>query len=64
MIEIDGFCTCPRCRIDWAVATLPPPERCPGCGDGLLEWEYEAEGPACGWWRCTACGGEWVFEWE
>jgi len=63
MIEIDGLCRCPRCRIEWTTATLPPPELCPGCGDGVLEWKYEADGPACGWWRCTSCKSEWVFEW-
>jgi ribosomal protein L37AE/L43A len=62
--EAENIYRCPRCKIEWTEADLPAPEACPGCGEGVLEWDYEPDGPPCGYWRCTVCGGEWVFEWE
>jgi ribosomal protein L37AE/L43A len=53
---------CPRCRVDWT--ELPPPESCPGCGRGFLEWAYDPGGPSCGYWRCAKCRREWVFEYQ
>jgi hypothetical protein len=55
---------CPRCKRTCTDADLLPPEACPGCGERALEWDYEPDGPACGYWRCTACRKEWVFESE
>ncbi len=55
---------CPRCRVEWEQAELPPPESCPGCGKGVLEWAYEPDGPACGFWRCPKCRRDWVFEYQ
>jgi ribosomal protein L37AE/L43A len=65
MITPDGTAEayyCPRCRVEWS--EIPPPENCPGCGKGILEWAYDPAGPVCGYWRCTRCRGEWVFEYE
>jgi ribosomal protein L37AE/L43A len=56
----DLYYYCPRCRVEWT--ELPPPESCPGCGKALLEWDYDPGGPVCGYWRCSKCRGEWVFE--
>ncbi len=53
---------CPRCRVDWN--ELPPPETCPGCGKSAMEWNFDPDGPSCGYWRCPKCRGEWVFEYE
>ena len=65
MVAQDGTAEayyCPRCRVEWS--EILPPESCPGCGKGVLEWAYDPGGPPCGYWRCPKCRGEWVFEYE
>lgn len=63
MVDYEGMAFCGRCHTAWAAAELPPPDSCATCGKQTLQWEYDPGGPASGWWHCTACKADWVFEW-
>ncbi len=61
MVHEDGTYLCPRCNLLWDHTNLPTHEKCPGCHRGSLKWVYEY-GQEAGWWRCTSCRKEWLFE--
>jgi len=57
----DGTYLCPRCNLEWDDSNLPTHEKCPSCERGAMKWIYKM-GERAGWWRCTRCRAEWLFD--
>jgi DNA-directed RNA polymerase subunit RPC12/RpoP len=61
MLESRRGYTCPRCQTEWTSETAPDLEWCPGCRRGVLHRvEHISADQRESWWRCPACGKEWV----